>query len=258
MSSTSHKSKDSVLTSLSELRRREAERVAEAEAARQEQEASRLRAEQEVARQERAEARRREEAEAAQRRVDAERAEAARRQELRRQQEADRLRQVEAELALERARILSAPLEVRARRPAVAWVLSALLVVGLATGGGLYLQLRSRSGELTRYNDQLSRLDRESRDTRARLGEQLGLREEQIKRLRTELTTMKQAREVAVSEAAAREAAARAAAASKKASKVAHGARGSKGKGKGKGKTTVLVSPECLNSSDPIGCINQK
>ena len=136
MTGTSN-NKDSVLTSLSELRRIEAERVAEDEAARQAREAARLAAEQEAARQEREAARRKEEAEAARRRQEAERQEADDRQRQLRQQEAERMRRVEAELALERARILSEPLEVSGKRPALVWALMAVLGVGLVAGNAV-------------------------------------------------------------------------------------------------------------------------
>lgn len=260
----SNREQDSVLTSLSELRHIEAQRVQEQAERSAQRQAARLEAVEAAHREQQEAARLEAEQQAERARQEVARREAEKREVQLRQQETERLRRVEAELALERARILAAPLEPPRSRPAAAWLMAVILMVGLAAGGTVYLQLQRRSGQLTRYNDELARLDRQARQTQRRLGEQLDLREEQIRRLRQELTSLKQAGEEAALMAAA----------TAKISKVSHGGKAKgkgrggknkgkgkgnrKGKGKGKGEETATVPLECLNSADPIGCINRK
>ena len=253
----SHRKQDSVLTSLSELRRIEAERVQEQVERREQQAAARLEAREAARRKQEEAARLEAEQEAERARREAARQEAARQEAAYREQEGERLRRVEAELALERARILAGPVELPRGGLATTWIVAVILMVGLAAGGTVFLQLQSRSGQLTRYNEQLARLDRQARQTQRRLGEQLDLREEQIRRLRHELTSLKQAGEEAKLVAAAAAVVNKANHAAKTKGKGKGKGRG-KGKGKGNGKETAAVPLECLNSADPIGCINRK
>ncbi len=244
------RNESSVLTSLSELRRIEARRVEEEEErARQQVERRREAARQREAA-EREAARQRQAAQQERARAEREQQEAAAREERLRQLEAERLQRVEAELALERARIVSAPVDVARGRSPHLTALSALLVLGLLAGGGLLWVLHKRSGQLDRYTMQMAELDRESRAVQQRMGTQVDLREAKIERLQRELSALQARHSAAAAAPPAPPVAA-------KKPPRRGGKAGKRGAKKGAaGKKPVAVPLRCLNSADPIGCIN--